>query len=586
MSQDATLRMFFEEATDLVGDSEAALLRLEAASGEPDPGLVNRIFRNVHTLKGTSAMLGLDRLAAFAHSLEDVLVRMRKGAQAITPGLVDTLLASVDVLRRLLERAREGSGGEPENLESVLATLRALSVGPAARGGGDGAGTILAGGGAGLFGRASDDGGHDPDHAVEAATVRVPIEKVDSLVNLVGELVITQSMIARLVAHLGPDRARELEEAVAQMDRHARELQERVMAVRMLPIRTVFGRFPRLVRDLAHAQGKQVVLEASGEDTELDKSVIEQITDPLTHLLRNAIDHGIEPPEARRAAGKPDVGHLRLRAYQEGGNIRLEVADDGHGLDRDRIARKAEELGLLTADARPSDDEIFGLIWEPGFSTADTVSQVSGRGVGLDVVRRNVETLGGSITVHTERGRGTTFDVRLPLTLVILDGQSLRVGSHTYILPLAAIVESLRPRPGQVSRVFTDAEVVVVRGEAVPMIRLHRVFDIAPATEDPSQGIVVIVEHGGRDVALLVDELGGQQQVVIKSLEANFQKVTGVAGATILSDGGVALILDVPGLVALSRARPRGEPRIVTSHPVVSVASSAGHSQSDGGGRR
>src|SRR3989454_147116 len=425
MSQDATLRMYCEEATDLVGDWEAALLRLEAASGEPDPGLVNRIFRNVHTLKGTSAMLGLDRLAAFAHSLEDVLVRMRKGAQAITPGLVDTLLASVDVLRRLLERAREGSGGEPENLESMLATLRALSVGLAAR--------------------------------------------------------------------LGPDRARELEEAVAQMDRHARELQERVMAVRMLPIRTVFGRFPRLVRDLAHAQGKQVVLEASGEDTELDKSVIEQITDPLTHLLRNAIDHGIEPPEARRAAGKPGVGHLRLRAYQEGGNIHLEVADDGRGLDRDRIARKAEELGLLTADARPSDDEIFGLIWEPGFTTADTVSQVSGRGVGLDV---------------------------------------------------------------------------------------------APATEDPSQGIVVIVEQGGRDVALLVDELGGQQQVVIKSLEANFQKVTGVAGATILSDGGVALILDVPGLVALSRARPRGEPRIVTSHPVVSVASSAGHSQSDGGGRR
>src|SRR5437870_5590617 len=397
MSQDATLRMFFEEATDLVGDSEAALLRLEAASGEPDPGLVNRIFRNVHTLKGTSAMLGLDRLAGFAHSLEDVLARMRKGAQAITPGLVDTLLASVDVLRRLLERAREGDRAEPENLQSVLATLRTLGAGPAAPAGGDASGTSPAGG-AGLLGRTSDDGGHDPDHAAEATTVRVPIEKVDSLVNLVGELVITQSMIARLVAHLGPDRARELEEAVAQMDRHARELQERVMAVRMLPIRTVFGRFPRLVRDLAHAQGKQVVLEASGEDTQLDKSVIEQITDPLTHLLRNAIDHGIEPPEARRTAGKPDVGHLRLRAYQEGGNIHLEVADDGRGLDRDRIARKAEALGLLTADARPSDDEICGLIWEPGFSTADTVSQVSGRGVGLDVVRRNVETLGGSIT--------------------------------------------------------------------------------------------------------------------------------------------------------------------------------------------
>src|SRR5437879_6483694 len=555
MSQDATLRMFFEEATELVGASEAALLRLEAASGEPDPGLVNRIFRNVHTLKGTSAMLGLDRLAAFAHSLEDVLVRMRKGAQAITPGLVDTLLASGDVPRRLLERAREGSGGEPENLESMLATLRALSVGPAARGGGDGSGTILAGGGAGLFGRASDDGGHDPDHAVEAATVRVPIEKVAGLVTLAGELVIPQSMTARLVAHLGPDRARELEEAVAQMDRHARELQERVMAVRMLPIRTVFGRFPRLVRDLAHAQGKQVVLEASGEDTELDKSVIEQITDPLTHLLRNAIDHGIETPEARRLAGKPEVGSLRLRAYQEGGNIHLEVADDGRGLDRERIARKAVQVGLLTADARATDDEIFGLIFRPGFSTAETVSQVSGRGVGLDVVRRNIETLGGSVTVHTEPARGTTFHIRLPLTLAILDGQSLRVGSQTYVLPLTAIVESVRPRPEQVPGAHTDGEVVVIRGRALPMIRLHHLFDIVPAVEDPAQGIVVLVEHEGRDVALLVDELLGQQPVVIKGLEANFQKVAGVAGATILSDGGVALILDVPGLVALSRAR-------------------------------
>jgi two-component system chemotaxis sensor kinase CheA len=577
MSEDATLRMFFEEAADLVGDSEAALLRLEGATGEPDPGLVNRIFRNVHTLKGTSAMLGLDRLAGFAHSLEDVLARIRKGAQAITPDLVDTLLTSVDVLRRLLERARDGNGAEPEHLASVLATLRALTAGAAARAGGDDSVTNPAGAAA-LLG---------PDRAAEAATVRVPIEKVDSLVNLVGELVITQSMIGRLVAHLGPERAGELEEAVAQMDRHARELQDRVMAVRMLPIRIVFGRFPRLVRDLAHARGKQAVLEASGEDTELDKSVIEQITDPLTHLLRNAIDHGIEPPEARRAAGKPDVGHLRLRAYQEGGNIHLEVADDGRGLDRDRIARKAEELGLLTADARPTDDEIFGLIWQPGFSTADTVSQVSGRGVGLDVVRRNVETLGGSITVHTEPNRGTTFDVRLPLTLVILDGQSLRVGSQTYILPLASIVESLRPRPEQVRRVGSDAEVVVIRGQAVPMIRLHRVFDIAPATEDPTRGIVMVVEHGGRDVAVLVDELGGQQQVVIKSLEANFQKVTGVAGATILSDGAVALILDVPGLIALSRARPSGEPRIITSQPMVSVARAANRSQSDDeGGRR
>jgi len=354
----------------------------------------------------------------------------------------------------------------------------------------------------------------------------------------------------------------------------------------MLPIRTVFRRFPRLVRDLAHAEGKQVVLEASGEDTELDKGVIEQITDPLTHLLRNAIDHGIEMPDARRLAGKPDVSRLRLRAYQEGGNIHLEVADDGRGLDRDKIAWKAVAVGLLTPDARPTDDEIFGLIFRPGFTTAETVTHVSGRGVGLDVVRRNIETLGGSITVHTEPGRGTTFHIRLPLTLAILDGQSLRVGSHSYILPLASIVESMRPRPGQVRRVFTDAEVVVIRDRAHPMIRLHRLFGIAPAVEDPAQGIVVIVEHGGRDVALLVDELGGQQQVVIKSLEANFAKIPGMAGATILSDGGVALILDVPGLVALSRARPGRQARPGASDPVVSLARSADESQLERGGQR
>ena len=585
MSHDATFQMFLEEAADLVRDSEAALLRLEQASGEPDQSVVNRIFRNVHTLKGTSAMLGLDRLAGVAHALEDVLVRMRKGEQVITPLLVDTLLASVDVLRRLLERARQGDSGEPEALEATLTTLRALTSGAVAHAGGKTSGTIPAEG-AGLFSRTPDEGeGHDPDRSVETTTVRVSIEKVDNLVNLVGELLITQSMIARLVADLVPDRVAQLEEAVAQMDRHARELQERVMAVRMLPIRTVFSRCPRLVRDLAHAQGKQVVLETSGEDTELDKGVIEQIIDPLTHLLRNAIDHGIEMPDARRLAGKPAVGALRLRAYQEGGNIHLEVADDGRGLDRERIARKAVEIGLLTADARAPDDEIFGLIFRPGFSTAETVSQVSGRGVGLDVVRRNVETLGGSITVRTEPARGTTFHIRLPLTLAILEGQSLRVGSQTYILPLTSIVESIRPRPEHVRRVLTGAETVVVRDRALPLIRLHHVFDIVPATEDPARGIVVLVEHEGRDVALLVDELLGQQQVVIKGLEANFQKVAGVAGATILSDGGVALILDVPGLLALSRARSGRETRPLASPSVMSVARLADESRPAGGGR-
>lgn len=401
-------------------------------------------------------------------------------------------------------------------------------------------------------------------HGVETTTIRVPIEKVDRLINLVGELVITQSIVAQLVSGFTPDRLDELEEAVAQMNRHARDMQERVMAVRMLPIRTVFSRFPRMLRDLAQARGKQVVLETSGEDTELDKSVIEQIGDPLTHLVRNAVDHGIEPPDVRRQAGKPEAGRLSLRAFQQGGNIYIEVTDDGAGLDRERILTRALEAGLVAADeAVPlTDEDVFALIFRPGLSTAETITEVSGRGVGMDVVKRNVEALGGSITIQTTRGRGTTFRIKLPLTLAILDGQSLRVGEEIYILPLVSIVESVQPRRESLNTVLEAGEAITIRGEVLPVLRLHRLFGVEPTAADPTQGLVVIVEHDGRKVALLVDELLDQQQVVIKSLEANFQKVTGVAGATILGDGRVALILDVPGLVGLGRSATRGRERL------------------------
>jgi two-component system chemotaxis sensor kinase CheA len=334
-----------------------------------------------------------------------------------------------------------------------------------------------------------------------------------------------------------------------------------MMAIRMVPIRTLFARFPRLVRDLAGAVGKAVSLELSGEDTELDKTVIEKIGDPLTHLIRNAVDHGIEPAAERRTAGKPESGRVRLEAYQQGGNIYIVAADDGRGLDRERIVQKAVQHGLVAADQPLTDEEVFALIFRPGLSTAERVTEVSGRGVGMDVVKRNVEALGGSITVRSERGRGTTFRIKLPLTLAIMDGQALKVGGQTYILPTTAIVECVRPARGAVSPVLGHGEALVVRGQALPLLRLHQLLDMASVVHDPGEGLVVIVEHEGRLAALLVDELLGQQQVVIKSLESNFQKVDGVAGATILGDGRVALILDVPGLVALARVERPAAPR-------------------------
>jgi two-component system chemotaxis sensor kinase CheA len=395
--------------------------------------------------------------------------------------------------------------------------------------------------------------------ATDTQSIRVATEKVDRLVDLVGELVITQSMVAQAVHQMAtrgfsPERLSELSEAVDQMDRHSRELEERVMAVRMLPIRTVFGRFSRVVRDLAQSEGKLVHFETHGDETELDKTVIERIADPLVHLVRNAVDHGIEAPEERRARGKPETGSLVLSAYQQGGNIYIEVQDDGRGLDRDRILRKAVDVGLVAGADGLTDEQVYALIWEPGFSTAEKVTEVSGRGVGTDVVKRNVTALGGTISIQTVAGRGTTFRVKLPLTLAILEGQSLRVGREVYILPLAAITESVRPTREALRSIFDASETFMMRGQVLPFLRLHRLFSVPEATDDPTRGLMVVVEHDSRRVALLVDELLGQQQFVIKSLDTNFHRVEGVAGATILGDGRVALILDVPGLVALGKA--------------------------------
>lgn len=390
----------------------------------------------------------------------------------------------------------------------------------------------------------------------DGGTVRLPIEKLDALLDLVGELITTHAMVALAVGDVSQDRRGPLGEAVAQMDRQVRDLHDRMLACRMVPVRTLFARFPRLVRDLGTSLGKRVTLELTGEDTELDRSMIERIADPLAHLIRNAIGHGIETPEARRRGGKKEAGVIRLAAWQQDGRVCLEVRDDGAGLDRERIVARARERGLVGAGESLSDEAAVAFIFHPGFSTADQVTELSGRGVGLDVVQRNVEALGGTVTVRSRLGHGAAFRITLPLTMVLLDGQLLRVGEQTFVLPLVAIVESILPAPGAVHVLAGGAEVLRVRDVVVPLLRLRRLLGgpDGPDRPDAGGGLAVIVEHPDGRRALLVDELLSQQQVVIKSLDASMGRLPGLAGATILGDGRVALILDVHGLVASGRA--------------------------------
>ena len=383
-------------------------------------------------------------------------------------------------------------------------------------------------------------------------SIRVSIDKVDQLINLVGELVITQAMLAQTVSGFDPILHENLFNGMGQLERNSRNLQEAVMSIRMLPMSFVFSRFPRVVRDVASKLGKQVELKLVGEHTELDKGLIEKLSDPLTHLVRNSLDHGIELPEQRVAAGKPAKGSLTLQASQQGGNIVVEVIDDGAGLNRERILAKAHERGIAISPEAP-DHEVWPLIFAPGFSTAEKITDVSGRGVGMDVVKRNIEGMGGRVEIDSSPGTGTLIRIRLPLTLAILDGMYIGVGRQVFILPLNLIVESLQPQASEISTVAGQERVVHVRGEYLPLLCLHEIFKISPQTTDPTQGIVVIIELEGEKTALFVDQLLGQHQVVIKSLETNYRKVPGVSGATIMGDGRVALILDVPSLVQLGR---------------------------------
>lgn len=387
---------------------------------------------------------------------------------------------------------------------------------------------------------------------MESTSIRVSVAKVDQLINLVGELVITQAMLAQNSHGLDASAYQQLLAGLADLDRNTRDLQESVMSIRMIPMSTVFSRFPRMLRDLAGKLGKKIDLITLGEATELDKGLVEKITDPLTHLVRNSVDHGIEMPEERLAAGKSEHGTLTLAASHQGGSIVIEVRDDGRGMNREKILKKARERGMDVSDSMP-DQDVWQLIFAPGFSTADVVTDVSGRGVGMDVVKRNIAALGGSVEIESNQGKGMRVAVRLPLTLAIMDGMSVGVSDEVYILPLSSVVESFLVKEEDVNTVANGTQLVKVRDEYMPVFALEKTFRVPRSDTSQSSNIMVVVESDGSRVALLVDELLGQHQVVVKNLESNYRKVPNVSGATILGDGTVALILDTGALVRRAR---------------------------------
>jgi len=550
--------IFFAEAAEHLAEMERLLLAIDPASASDED--LNAIFRAAHSIKGGAGTFGFKDMAETVHEAETLLDRVRKHELALSAEMVDALLEAGDVAGAQLAR-HKGDGGEPVDAAPVTEKLKALAAAkPPAPQDDPGYGffdAVPAPAAAQNWGRRATDrpdaegapaGRRGNDKIVvspngDSSSIRVSIEKVDQLINLVGELVITQAMLAqRASGHA------ELANGLADLERNTRDLQESVMSIRMLPIAFVFNRYPRLLRDLAAKLGKQVELKTVGEQTELDKGVIEKIADPMTHLVRNAVDHGIEAPEARLAAGKPAQGTLTLRAFHQGGNIVIEVADDGRGLDRGKILRKAREKSLAADDAM-SDQEVFQLIFEPGFSTADAVTDVSGRGVGMDVVKKNIAALGGSVELDSRLGEGTRVTVRLPLTLAIMDGMTVGVGGETYVVPLASVIELLEPGSREVKSVAGQGKVVDVRSEYLPVISLADRFVSIDRAKADRDSAMVIVESEGAKTALLVDELLGQQQVVVKSLEANYKRVPGISGATIMGDGSVALIADVAALV-------------------------------------
>jgi two-component system chemotaxis sensor kinase CheA len=572
---------FITESNECVTNSEAALLQLEA--NPSDEEAINTVFRAFHTVKGTSAFLGLSRIAAFAHEAESLLSRVRDKEIAYTRGCADLSLRSADMLKELLGSveqalATDGRLPLPQGYHELLDALagydpardadgvalamsskesdeifpQSASAPPSAAEGPQGPGLSAKEPVAATAATESSASSTARRAPSDDATIRVRTDRLDRLIDMVGELVIAQSMIAGDET-FGTGKQHELLRKVTHAGKIVRELQDLSMSMRMVPLRPTFQKLARVVRDTAAKAGKQVQFITEGDDVEIDRNMVDRLGDPLVHMVRNAVDHGVESPDKRQAAGKPRVGVVRLHAYHASGNVVVELKDDGNGLHRDKIAKKAIEKGLIESDKGLSDSEVFNLIFAPGFSTAEKITDISGRGVGMDVVRRNLEAIRGRCDISSAPGQGTTFAIRLPLTLAVTDGMLVRVGEERFIVPLTHIHMSFRPEPEMLSTVVGKGEMVLLRGELMPVIRLHRLFEVPNAIENPLDALLMIVGDGSRRTALLVDDLLGQQQVVAKALGDGLGKVAGVSGGAILGDGRVGLILDVNETVALAQ---------------------------------
>ena len=687
MAMDELIKVFIEESEDEIRELEAGLIRLE--EDREDEDTINRVFRAAHTIKGSAGLVGFENISNFTHTIENILDRIRKKDLPITNKLISTLLASVDLLKRMIAAASDGEEIDDNEVEAETLTLKRF-IGPSKHGDGNqGAaekakdktgekffsilmkfrpdilttgqdpimliqelgelgeiiecraftdtipdiynlvptfcyttweirlrtqrtitdvsnvfmfvsdenditiddistlykqgvdltlaekpiGEILVEKGIvkekdivealkehKTTGQALVEKGKVTKEIIEkmalaqsqsrkiakSSTIRVDTDKLDKLVNLVGEMVISVARMSQCASELNSESLnRSLQGAISALERISRELQEQVMRVRMVPVEGTFNRFRRVVRDLSFELGKKIEIRMEGTETELDKNVIEQISDPLKHMIRNSIDHGIEEPEERKALGKPEVGTIWLKAYQREGNIFIEISDDGKGIDKQKVLTKAVEKGLAEAGRTYTDKEIFDMLFVPGLSTAEKVSELSGRGVGMDVVRRNIEELRGTVEIHSENGKGSTFRVKLPLTLAIIDGMMVKVGSEVLTIPLSVIDKSVRPSRTEIKTVEGRGELVDIRGDYIPLVRLYQLFSLPSQKIDPTEALVVVLHGTASRFGILVDDVLGQTQAVIKSIDKNFKKIEGTSGATILGNGRVSLILDV-----------------------------------------
>lgn len=547
---------FILESREHLTSVEQLILTLEREPANADA--INSVFRGFHSIKGLAGFLEFASIQEVSHEVETILNLVRDGKLVITTPVTDRILESVDYLsraimdieagapcvplpghERLLEGVRSLAGGSSEVLETDKPQAAEIKTDLEDPPGSPEAGTEPQ--------THLDTEGVRPAAATESLSVRVDTGKLDYLVDMVGEMVIAQSLVQHNHTAGGTTDSR-LQRDLAQLARITSEVQKTAMAMRMVPIGQLFQRAVRQVRDLSRKVGKTAELATRGEDTELDKTIAEKLADPMMHMVRNAIDHGIEPPEVRKAAGKPAQARITLAAYHQGGQIVIEVSDDGRGLNPETILAKARQQGLADESAHLSESEIFRLILEPGFSTADKVTEISGRGVGMDVVHRQVEKLRGRIEIHSELGQGTTFLLKLPLTLAIIDGLVVTVGHHRYIVPIFAVNEMFRPASESIFTIQNRREMALVRGRLLPVLRLYRRFGVVPRSEDPCQALLIVAESEGQRFCLMVDDLVGKQEVVIKSLGEGLGSVSGIAGGAILGDGRVGLILDMGGL--------------------------------------